>query len=223
MEGLAGRTFVVRVDHADLGSRTTLPADLAFLIEHGLRPIVVAPSVDAARFYVRVLNRHSNVAVGLSGADAALLPARGVGDVGNVQPAILTTLTAAGYLPVIAPTALRLGGDEIEVGADDVAAAIAAATEAARALFFHDAGGVIDPRTAALIAELTPAEAFALADGSELDVGLRAAMRAAARGVRAGVSAAQILDGRIAHATIVELLTAQHLGTQVTGSVYLAG
>jgi acetylglutamate kinase len=67
---------------------------------------------------------------------------------------------------------------------------------------------------------LTPAEALALAEREDLDARLRAAMRAAARGVRAGVGAAQILDGRIAHATIVECLTEQHLGTQVTGSVF---
>jgi acetylglutamate kinase len=46
-------------------------------------------------------------------------------------------------------------------------------------------------------------------------------VRAAAHGVRAGVGAAQILDGRIAHASIVEFLTDQHLGTQVIGAVYL--
>jgi len=74
-----------------------------------------------------------------------------------------------------------------------------------------------------VIAELTPAEALALAERDDLDPQLRAAVRAAARGVRAGVNAAQILDGRIAHATIVEFLTSRHLGTQVTGAIYTGG
>jgi acetylglutamate kinase len=212
----AGRTFVLRLDRAPLAQFTTLDEDLSFLLERNIRPIVVAPDAESARHYVRSLNRHSNVAVGLSGADAALLPAAG-----RVQTGILATLTAAGYIPVIEPTALGIGGDDVDVAADEVAAAIAGATEAARALFFHESGGVLDPETLDLIAELTPAEALALAERDDLDVHLRGAMRAAARGVRAGVGAAQILDGRIAHATIVEFLTAHHLGTQVTGSVFL--
>ena len=72
-----------------------------------------------------------------------------------------------------------------------------------------------------MIDELTPAEALALADRTDLAPELRRAIRAAALGVRAGVEAAQILDGRIAHAAIVEFLTERHLGTQVTGTVYL--
>ena len=102
-----------------------------------------------------------------------------------------------------------------------MAVAIAAATAAARAIFFHASGGVVDPATLALVSELTPAEALTLAEGDDLDPELAAAIRAAARAVRAGVSAAQIFDGRVAHATIVEFLTAQHLGTQITGAVYL--
>ena len=217
----AGRTFVLRIDRSPIDENTTLASDLAFLMQRNVRPIVVAPSADAARSYVRALNRQTNVAVGLSGADAAFLPARGHDTVGRVQTGILATLTEAGYIPVIEPTAFAFGGGEVEIGADDVAAAIAAATDAARAIFFHAAGGVIDPTSDALVAELTPAEALALADREELDPALRAVVRAAAHGVRAGVSAAQIFDGRIAHAVIVEFLTDQHLGTQVTGAIYL--
>jgi acetylglutamate kinase len=207
----AGRTFVLRIDRSPIDETTTLASDLSFLLERDVRPIVVAPTTDAARSYVRTLNRQNNIAVGLSGADAALLPSAGRDSVGRVQTRILATLTGAGYIPVIEPTAYAFAGNDrdIEVAADDVAAAIAAA------------GGVLDPASRTLVAELTPAEALALADGDELDADLRAVVRAAAHGVRAGVGAAQILDGRIAHAAIVEFLTDQHLGTQVTGAVYL--
>jgi acetylglutamate kinase len=216
----AGKTVVVRIDDSPLLERTTLDEDLAFLLQCEVRPIVVAPTGEVARGYVRTLNRRANLAVGLSGADAALLPA-GSGGVGRVQTGILATLAAAGYIPVIEPTALGLSGDDVALSADDVACAIASATDAARAIFFHWAGGVIDPKTLDLVAELTPAEALTLADDAALDPQLVNAVRAAALAVRAGVAAAQIFDGRVAHATIVELLTAQHLGTQVTGAVYL--
>jgi acetylglutamate kinase len=108
------------------------------------------------------------------------------------------------------------------VVADDVAAAIAAATDAARAIFFHQAGGVPDPQTNIVIEELTPAEALTLADDPRVAADLRRAIRAAATGVRAGIPAAQIVDGRVAHAAVVEVLTSEHLGTQVTGGIILA-
>ena len=213
----------MRVDDSTIeAADSTIPDDLAFLTAHHVRPIVVTPSAEAARAWVRVLNRQSNAAVGLSGADAALLPAATRDRMGTVQTHILTTLTLAGYVPVIEPIAIGIGGEEIALGADEVASAIGAATEASRVLFFHESGGVVDEETARLIEELTPAEALALADREDLDVSLRAAMRAAAHVVRAGVGAAQILDGRVAHAAIVELLTARHIGTQVAGSVFIA-
>jgi acetylglutamate kinase len=218
----AGRTFVLRIDRSPLEHSTTLASDLAFLMQRDVRPIVVAPTSDAARSYVRVLNRQHSVAVGLSGADAALLPSRGRDAIGRVQTGILATLTSAGYIPVIEPTAYAFAGDDdVELSADDVAAAVAAATDAARVLFFNVAGGVVDPASRAIVDELTPAEALALADREDLDPSVRAVVRAAAYVVRAGVNAAQILDGRVAHAAIVEFLTDRHLGTQVTGTVYL--
>jgi acetylglutamate kinase len=224
MRRFANRTIVLRVDEAALDADgATVVGDLTFLAEHGVHPIVVAPTRAVARSYVRTMNRTANAAVGLSGRDGAMLPAGGLRGIGSVQTGILRTLLAAGYLPVIEPTALGIAGDDVDVAADDVAAAVAAATEAARAIFFHAAGGVVDPQTAALIDELTPAEALALAERADLDAALRAAVRAAALGVRAGVGAAQIVDGRIAHAVVIEFLTAQHLGTQVTGGVYVGG
>jgi acetylglutamate kinase len=221
MGQFSGRTFVLRIDRSPIDEDTTLASDLAFLMQNNVRPIVVAPTSDVARSYVRALNRHTNIAVGLCGADAALLPSSGGERVGRVRTGILATLMSAGYLPVIEPTAFGLSGADVDLSADEVAAAIAGATDAARAIFFHAAGGVVDPSTRALLAELTPSEALDLADRDDFDPALRATIRAAARGVRAGVGAAQIFDGRIAHAAIVELLTQQHLGTQVVGRVYL--
>ena len=221
MEGFAGKAFVVRVDEATaFARRTTFVDDLAYLARRDVHPIVIAPSRRASRALVRTINRSGNMAVGLSGSDAAMLPGTPDG-IGTVQAGILQTLTSAGYIPVIEPLAFSVFGErDREVDADDVARAIAAATDAVRAIFFNALGGVTDPQTASLITELTPAEALAIADDLRTPSDLRAAIRAAALGVRAGVASAQIVDGRIAHATVVELLTAHHLGTRVTGSVF---
>jgi len=217
------RTLVLRLDEATLAADgTTLFSDLTFLRELGVRPVVVAPSPESARTMVRLMNRTGDAAVGLSGADAGMIPAGAGPEVGAVQTRLLNTLLGAGYVPVIEPLALGLFGRDVAVAPDMVASALAQAIAATRAIFFNDAGGVIDAQTQLLIDELTPAEALALAEDQTLDGDLRSAIRAAALGVRGGVGAAQIVDGRIAHAAIVEFLTARHLGTQVTGTVYTA-
>jgi acetylglutamate kinase len=215
------RSLVLRLDETTLAAdRTTLFSDLAFLRELGVRPVVVAPSPESARTVVRMMNRTGDTAVGLSGADAGMIPA-GVGpEVGAVQTRLLNTLLGAGYIPVIEPLALGIFGRDIAVAPDALASALAQAITATRAIFFNDAGGVVDMQTQLLIDELTPAEALALADDRSLRDDLRSAIRAAALGVRGGVGAAHIVDGRIAHAAIVEFLTSRHLGTQVAGTVY---
>lgn len=220
----AGKAFVVRVDDATAScDDATLLDDLQVLSHHGVHPIIVAPGPEAARSIVRSINRSANIAVGLSGSDAALLPSAH-GGVGNVQSRILHTLTGAGFIPVIEPTAFDIfDAHDQSVAADDVAAAISAACDTARAIFFHALGGVVDPATQQTLAELTPAEMLALADDERMPSDLRSTMRAAAHTVRAGIPAAQIIDGRVAHALVLEVLTAQHLGTQVTGALLWAG
>jgi len=210
---------VLRVDESSLDG-TTLVSDLAFLQEHSVRPIVIAPQADVARAIVGVMNRTSDAAVGLRGADAGMIPAAGTA-IGAVQTRLLETLTRSGYVPVIEPTAIGLRGDDVQLPVDEVARAIAEATEASRILFFDPNGGVVDAATQQLVDELTPAEALALAESGKLAPSLAAAIRAAALGVRGGVEAAQIIDGRIAHATIVEFVTARHLGTQIAGSIFI--
>ena len=161
MQEPGGRTVVLRLDDAALASDgSTVISDLHFLTAHAMRPIVVAPSADAARAFVRTMNRSGDAAVGLSGADAGMLPAAGRDGLGAVQTRLLSTLLASGYVPVIEPVAFGMSGGEVEVLADEVASAVASATDAWRMIVFHAAGGVIDAATDALIEELTPAEAL---------------------------------------------------------------
>ncbi|HTJ25323.1 MAG TPA: hypothetical protein VMA36_04070 [Candidatus Limnocylindria bacterium] len=215
--------MIIRVDDATLGAEgSTFFGDLVFLGNLGMRPVVVAPSAAAARAVVRTMNRSGDAAVGLSGADAGMIPAAPGETIGNVDVKLLRTLLDAGYVPVVEPLAFGFTGNDVAVAADDVAQALARAVGAARAIFFHDRGGIVDAKTQALIEVLTPAEALAIADDAKLPADLRTALRAAALGVRGGVGAAQICDGRVAHAAIVEFLTARHLGTQVAGTVYTA-
>src|SRR5580704_13386636 len=168
MDAFAGKAIVVRVDDESVrAAGSTLAEDLQLLCEAHVRPIVVAPDGAGARSIVRTINRSANVAVALSGSDAAILPQTPGGV--RVQAGLLQTLTGAGYIPVIEPTAFAVfSPGDARVAADDVAGAVAAAVDAVRAIFFHAAGGVNDPKTQALIDELTPAEALALADDARV-------------------------------------------------------
>ncbi|MBV8749766.1 MAG: hypothetical protein JO103_08635, partial [Candidatus Eremiobacteraeota bacterium] len=149
---LAGRTMVIRVDEATLDAGGgTFFADLVFLGNLGMRPLVVAPTAEAARSVVRTMNRSGDAAVGLSGADAGMIPAAPGETIGNVDTKLLRTLLDAGYLPVIEPLAFGFTGRDVAVAADDVARALASAVGAARAIFFNDQGGVIDANTQMLV------------------------------------------------------------------------
>ncbi len=218
----SGKSFVLRIDEPAVSdSASTLVEDLRMLMDAGVRPVVVAPTHECARALVRAVNRTDNRAVGLSGADAALLPGTPAG-IATVQAGILDTLADAGYVPVVEPTAFSaFGAADYAIVADDVACAIAAATSAVRALFFDAHGGVVDPDSHAVFDELTPAEALTLAQDARIPFDLRATARAAALGVRRGVTAAQIVSGRVAHVAVVELMTARHLGTQISSSLRL--
>src|SRR5471032_1371824 len=147
--------IVVRIEESTLAADgTTLFADLAFLVERGQQPIIVAPTAVAARTIVKTINRTSDSAVGVSGADAGMLPAAGEG-LGAVQTRLLHTLLSAGYIPIVEPLAFGMFGGDVEVLADDVASAVARSMAAKRALFFHEHGGVTDARTRACVDQLT--------------------------------------------------------------------
>jgi|SRR5579872_181751 len=222
MSSLAGSTIVIRVEPGALTGPTTFFSDLAFMLEQAVRPVVVADAPGNAKRLAGRFNLLGSAGVGLSGADAGLILASNNAEIRSVNPGLLHTLFANGYVPLIDPEGLSLSADGVALAADDVARAIAAALEAKRVLFFHAGGGVADPETAEVIADLTPAEALTLADSGALQPDLASAARAAAHSVRAGVEAAEILDGRVSHASIVELLTETHLGTRVTGSLRIA-
>src|SRR3984893_15814412 len=101
MMALQGRIIVIGEDDATLGAQgATFFSDLVFLTNLGMRPVVVAPTIEAARSVVRTMNRSGDAAVGLSGADAGMIPAA-AGAIGAVPTRLLRTLLDAGYVPVI--------------------------------------------------------------------------------------------------------------------------
>jgi len=220
-----GRSFVLAVDEAAEQS-PTFASDIVFMRKLGIRPVIVHDAGEratGARLAGRI-NRIGGEAVELNGTSAATLlvalAADGTIELRGVNPALICLLLERGYIPVLAAEGAGVSGVPAPLPADEAARGLGAAIGAIRLLFSAQPGGIPSDGDG-IITELTSSEALALAHGGKLSAELSQRLAAAALGVRAGVEAAQILDLSASHAALVELLTAQHLGTQVVSSVAL--
>ena len=173
---------------------------------------------------VAALNVHGPVAVGLSGVDANLIMADVrdaelgfVGDVIKVNPTIIERLVAEDIVPVIATVGSDEAGQAYNINADTVAGAIAAAVGAEKLVFLTDVPGLrsdpVDPDS--VIAQVDVATIDAMVSSGAAAGGMIPKVEACALAVRGGVKAAHILDGRVAHALLVELFTDGGVGTMV--------
>lgn len=176
------------------------------------------------REVVGAINRHGPLAVGLSGEDAGFITAEArdealgfVGDVVGVDPTIVRRLLSEGLVPVIATIGADVAGQAYNINADTVAGAIAAALWAQKLVFLTDVSGVRRDRDdpGSVASELSVAEIDELIADGTVSEGMIPKVEACAHAVRAGVSSAHILDGRVAHALLVELFTEEGLGTMV--------
>jgi len=178
---------------------------------------------------VGTLNAHGPFAVGLSGEDAHLFTAERrdvlvdgvptdlglVGEVVDVQPAILTALLDEGKVPVVATVARSESGDIYNVNADTAAAAVAVAIRAEKLVVLTDVEGLYAdwPTSEEVISSLTADQLEELLP--TLSSGMVPKMEACLRAVRGGVPRAHVLDGRVPHSLLLELFTDEGVGTMV--------
>jgi len=199
----------------------------------GLR-VTDAETLDIARMVlggrigrdiVSAINRHQPVAVGLSGEDAGLItatqldPSLGyVGDVVGVDRTILDTLLAQRFVPVISTIGSDGAGQAFNINADTAAIAVAESLDAEKLIYLTDVPGVLTDRDdpASLVSRLSTARARLLIADGVIAGGMIPKVEAALDAVEAGVGSAHILDGRIAHVLLLELLTDEGVGTMVT-------
>ncbi|MCF2662825.1 acetylglutamate kinase [Pseudoflavonifractor phocaeensis] len=165
-------------------------------------------------------------AVGISGKDGGLItaavkdPALGrVGDITRVDTKVLDTLLDAGFLPVVSPIALGEDGGTLNCNADDAARAVAEAMGAHKLIFLTDIGGVLidSHNTKTAVPRMDAKRAEELIDAGLIAGGMVPKVRGCVHAVRAGVGEVSILDGRVEHALLLEMLGQRVQGTTITG------
>jgi acetylglutamate kinase len=182
-------------------------------------------SGQVGRKIVAAINQRDRVAVGLSGEDAGLIvatqrdPSLGfVGDVVEVNRGILDALVAGSFIPVISTIGADADGQAYNINADSAAIAIAAAIGAEKLVYLTDVPGVLtdvdDPTS--LVSRLPASRARLLIADDVISGGMIPKVEACLDAIDAGVGSAHILDGRIAHVVLLELLTDAGVGTMIT-------
>jgi len=174
---------------------------------------------------VAAIHRLGGTAIGLSGEDGPTLlvqPRRGgdgedlgfVGDIVQVNCEPIEAVLNQGRIPVVASIGLGYDGQAYNINADSVAAELAVALRASKLLLLTDVDGVRD-RGGALVSELDAQSARRLLDDGTVSGGMIPKIGAALRALD-GADAVHILDGRVPHSVLLELLTATGVGTMMT-------
>ncbi|MCG9968626.1 acetylglutamate kinase [Pelotomaculum terephthalicicum JT] len=185
---------------------------------------------------VAQLNRIGGRAVGLSGKDANMFqavkklhqtrtPEGGeemadigfVGDVGKVNPEIITKLIREEYIPVVAPVAVGAGGEGYNVNADYAAGCLAAALGADKLIILTDVEGIMADRNdpGSLISILRVNEFSTLVEQGKIDGGMIPKVECCLEALAGGVRTTHILDGRVPHSILLEVFTDKGIGTMV--------
>ena len=175
---------------------------------------------------VNMLEMKGGRAVGLSGMDGRLIEARVkdeklgfVGEVTKINIAPVTDLLEKGYIPVISTVGCDRQGNVYNINGDSAAAEIAGALQAERFILMTDIAGILrdkdDPST--LISEVSLEEARALYDEGVVSGGMIPKVNCCIEAIEKGVEKIVIMDGRVEHAILMELLTNEGAGTMIRG------
>jgi acetylglutamate kinase len=178
---------------------------------------------------VSMIGRHGGRAVGVSGRDGSLIRARKarparladgdedlglVGEVDVIDPSLISSLEERGFIPVIAPVGAGPDGKPYNINADTAAGAISAALGAEKFVLLTDVPGVLDS-SGGLISSLSEDEAEQLIETGIASGGMIPKIKCCLGAMMGGVPKAHIIDGRVPHALVLEILTDQGIGTEI--------
>lgn len=192
---------------------------------------VLAGSVNKS--IVSLIQHEGAKAVGISGKDGGLAHAEkkiitrteqgketniDIGRVGevypqNVNPELIETLLQSGFIPVIAPVAADQAGKSLNVNADTMAGSIASAMKAEKLILLTDTPGVMSGGKT--ITRLTPSQMRTLITDNTITGGMIPKVLNAVQAVENGVKRAHIIDGRVPHALLLEIMTNEGVGTLI--------
>lgn len=174
---------------------------------------------------VSLINRKGGKAVGLSGKDANLIRARKrpgpdlgfVGEVTEIDSSIIDVLVEKGFIPVICSVAIGEKGESYNVNADHAAGQLAAALGAVKLIMLTDVEGIYRDFNdkSSLLSRVTPEEAREMIASGAIEKGMIPKVEACLIALEGGVERTHVIDGRLPHATLIELFTDRGIGTMI--------
>jgi acetylglutamate kinase len=180
---------------------------------------------------VGLINAAGGKAVGLSGRDGGLIRARKmkmtdrddptkehdlgqVGEIDTIDPSVVRALQDDQFIPVISPIGFGEHNESYNINADLVAGKLAEVLKAEKLMLLTNIRGVLD-KEGKLLTELTPRRIDELVEDGTISGGMLPKIAGALDAARSGVNAVHIVDGRVPHAMLLEILTDQAYGTMI--------
>jgi len=180
---------------------------------------------------VNLINRHGGKAVGLTGQDGNFIHAQKllmedmadptkmidigqVGEITGIDPSIINFLDSGDFIPVVAPIGVGEDGETYNINADVVAGKLAEILGAEKLILLTNTPGVLD-KSGQLLTGLTPKQIDDLVLDGTLSGGMLPKISSALDAARSGVKSVHIIDGRVEHALLLEVLTDEGVGTLI--------
>ncbi len=180
---------------------------------------------------VNLINQKGGKAVGLTGQDGNFIHAKKllmasltnpeemidvgqVGDITKIDPSIISFLDSGDFIPVIAPIGVGPDGETYNINADVVAGKLAEVLSAEKLILLTNTPGVLDKK-GNLLTGLTPKQIDDLVEDGTLSGGMLPKIGSALDAARSGVKSVHIIDGRVEHALLLEVLTDEGVGTLI--------
>lgn len=180
---------------------------------------------------VGMINRAGGKAVGLTGRDGGLIKAKKlklldqqdpalehdigqVGDIVSIDPSVVKSLEDAGFIPVVSPIGFGEDGESYNINADVVAARLATVLRAEKLLLLTNIRGVLD-KAGELLTNLSAVEVDALIADGTISGGMIPKIAGALEAAHSGCNSVHIIDGRVPHAMLLEILSEEAYGTMI--------
>ena len=180
---------------------------------------------------VGLINQAGGKAVGLTGRDGAMIRARKlrmldtldpsrehdvgqVGEIVSIDPSVVKALQDDAFIPVISPIGFGENNESYNINADVVAAKLAVVLQAEKLMMLTNIKGVLD-KSGELLVDLTASQIDALFADGTISGGMLPKISGALDAAKSGVNAVHIIDGRVPHALLLEILTDQAFGTMI--------